>query len=464
MSSITSPLDWSVVAAYFAILGVIWWRGRHASRTADDYLVAGRSVTLPALVATLVTTWYGGILAVGEYGWRYGLANWLVFGVPYYVGAALFALLFARRARESALVTLPDLLERHYGRAPALAGSVLVFVQTAPAAYVLMLGTLFAVMTGASLTACVIGAAVLSVFYVDKGGLRSVVVADQVQFVLMFGGFMVLLAHVFAQHGGPAFVVSRVPASHLTWHGGQSAGAILVWYVIALGTLVEPAFWQRCYAARDPRTARDGVLVSIGFWALFDLMTMTAALYSRALLPELADPVMAFPELARRTLPPLALGLFFVGMIATVMSTIDSYAFLAGTTLARDIVWRVRGGDAARLPQWSRAGLWVATAFATVLALSRRSVIDLWKDLGSIVTPALLVPVLIATLAKRRLPSAAALVLLLAPAAVSLACTLARAQSATGRPPLGIEPIYVGLATSLALALAFWPLSSETRS
>jgi len=55
-------------------------------------------------------------------------------------------------------------------------------------------------------------------------------------------------------------------------------------------------------------------------------------------------------------------------------------------------------------------------------------------------------------------------VLLLAPAAVSLACTLARAQSATGRPPLGIEPIYVGLATSLALALAFWPLSSETRS
>jgi len=464
LSFSNSPLDWGVVAAYVAVLGVIWWRGRHASRTADDYLVAGRSVTLPAFVATLVATWYGGILAVGEYGWRYGLANWLVFGVPYYVGAALFALLFAKRARESALTTLPDLLERHYGRGPALAGSLLVFVQTAPAAYVLMLGTLFAVMTGASLNTCVIAAAVLSVFYVDKGGLRSVVVADQLQFVLMFGGFAVLLAFLFAQHGGPAFVIGRVPDTHLTWHGGQSAGAILVWYVIALGTLVEPAFWQRCFAARDPRTARTGVLVSIGFWALFDLMTMTAALCSRALLPDLADPVMAFPELARRTLPPLALGIFFVGMIATVMSTIDSYAFLAGTTLARDIVWRVKQGDPSRLPTWSRYGLWVATAFATVLALSRRSVIDLWKDLGSIVTPALLVPVLLAMLGRRRLRSAHALLLLLAPAAVSLAWTLARSRHADGIPPFGLEPIYAGLATSLVIALTLWPFSTEART
>lgn len=460
----SSPVDWAIVAAYLAVLAVIWWRARRAAQTADDYVVAGRAVTLPAFVATLVATWYGGILAVGEYGWRYGLANWLVFGVPYYVGAALFALLFAKRARESRLTSLPDQLERAYGRSPALAGAALVFVQTAPSAYVLMLGTLFAVMTGGSLTVCVIAAAVLSVFYVDKGGLRSVVAADRIQALLMYAGFAVLLVFLFVQHGGPSFLVGRVPATHFVWHGGQGAGAILVWYVIALGTLVEPAFWQRCYAARDARTARTGVLLSIACWAVFDLMTMTAALYARALLPDLAEPVMAFPELARLTLPPLALGLFFVGMIATVMSTIDSYAFLAATTLARDIAWRLRGGDESRVPAWSRLALWATTAFATVLALSHRSVVDLWKDLGSVVTPALLLPILIAVHGRRSLPAAAALTLLLVPALVALGWTVARETGAGGLPPFGLEPIYAGLGASLALALAFWPLSSRIPS
>lgn len=458
-----SPLDWGVVAAYGGVLVALWWRSRRAAGTAEDYLVASRTVTLPAFVATLVATWYGGILAVGEYGWRYGLANWLVFGVPYYVGAALFAGLFAKRARESALATLPDQLERAYGRGPALAGAALVFVQTAPAAYLLMLGTLIAVMTGAPLAGCVAAGALLSVFYVDKGGLRSVVAADRVQAVLMYGGFALLLAFVFAKHGGPSFLAGRVPDTHFEWHGGQGAGAILVWYVIALGTLVEPAFWQRAYAARDARTARTGVLLSIGGWALFDLMTMTAALYARALLPDLADPVMAFPELARQVLPPLALGLFFVGMTATIMSTIDSYTFVAATTLTHDVAWRVLGGSRERIPSWSRAALWATTLFAMALALSRRSVIDLWKDIGSVVTPALLLPIVLAVYARRRLPSRPALVMVLAPAIVALAWTLARGRSADGSPPFGIEPIYAGLGVSLALVLALWPLSQENR-
>src|SRR5260370_9848818 len=136
----SSPLDWIVIALYFGLLAFVWLRRFGARPANDDYFVAGRAVTLPAFVATLVTTWYGGILGVGEYSYRYGISNWLVFGVPYYIGALLFALLFARRAREAALYTIPDLLERHYGRGPALAGALAVFVISAPAAYVLMLG------------------------------------------------------------------------------------------------------------------------------------------------------------------------------------------------------------------------------------------------------------------------------------------------------------------------------------
>src|SRR5216117_1146229 len=127
-----SPLDWGLVIVYFGFLVAVWLRLIRRAPAAADYLVAGRRVTLPALVATLVATWYGGILGVGEYSYRYGVSNWLVFGVPYYIGALLFALFFARRARGTALYTIPDLLDHAYGRRPALLGAVAVFALAAP--------------------------------------------------------------------------------------------------------------------------------------------------------------------------------------------------------------------------------------------------------------------------------------------------------------------------------------------
>jgi SSS family solute:Na+ symporter len=348
------------------------------------------------------------------------------------------------------LLSLPDLLERAYGRGAALVGAGAVFVNAAPAAYVLMLGTLFAAMFGGPAAPWVVAAAGLSVFYVDRGGLRAVIFTDQIQFVLMYGGFVILFASLVLQHGGLAFLIPRVPETHWVWHGGNGAAAVIVWYVIALGTMVDPAFWQRAYAARDPRVARNGVLVSILFWVAFDFMTTSCGLYARALLPDLADPVYAFPRLANMTLPPVALGLFYLGMIATVMSTIDSYAFIAATTVGRDFIWRLRGGDPARIPAWSRIGLWLATAFATALALARPSVVALWHDLGSIVTPVLLLPVLLALARRGRPGPRGALLLMLLPGVVTLGWVLWKAQAGSrGEYPWRLEPIYAGLGTSL---------------
>jgi solute:Na+ symporter, SSS family len=448
----SSPLDWGLVALYFGFLAAVWLKLLGRRTSTEDYLVAGRRVTLPAFVATLVATWYGGILGVGEYAWRYGISNWLVFGVPYYIGALLFALVFARRARVAAHYTLPDLLDQSYGRGPALMGALAVFVISAPAAYVLMLGTLFAAMFGAPLVPCIVAAALLSVFYIDRGGLRTVVFTDQVQFVLMYLGFIVALAFLVARHGGWGYLAHHLPATHFQWNGGNPAGAVLVWYFIALSALVDPGFWQRAYAARDPEVARRGVLWSIAFWIVFDFLTTFTGMYARAALPHLQRPVFAFPEIAEVTLPPFALGLFYLAMIATVMSTIDSYGFIAATTLSRDVAWRLHHVAEHRLPEWTRRGLWISAAFATTLAIAKQSVVDLWHDLGSITTPALLLPVGTALLGRGRLDARWTLAAMIVPFAVALAWVLLRSFPPPGWPaayPGAIEPIYAGLAASL---------------
>jgi SSS family solute:Na+ symporter len=320
-------------------------------------------------------------------------------------------------------------------------------------------------MFGLPLAPCVVAATLFSVFYVARGGLRNAVLADQVYFCLMYGGFAVLIAFLVARHGAPPFHPGALPATHLTWHGGMPPAAILVWYFIALSALVDPAFWQIANAARDPGTARRTVLISIGFWIVFDFMTTLSGLYARALLPDLRDPVFAFPELARATLPPLALGLFYLGMIATVMSTIDSYSFIAATTLGRDLVWRLRReSDDTRVPAYTRYGLWVAGAFAVLVALANPSVIALWHDIGSITTPTLLLPVGVALLGRGRLGSPATLTAMAAAFLTSLAWVLSR-RFASGDPagyPWNVEPIYAGLAVSLAVYAVGWSVARRS--
>ncbi len=427
---------------------------RRPAAGAVDYIVAGRRLTLPAFVATLVTTWYGGILGVGEYTWQYGVSNWLVFGVPYYLYAALFAIYLARRARHSEMLTVPDFLEQHYGRPAALAGAGMLFVMTAPAAYVLMLGVLLNFATGWPVWVGVVLGTLLSISYVFRGGLGAVVATDKVQFVLMFLGFLVLVPVCVVRFGGWEFLRAGLPPGHLQWDGGLGWQAIAVWYVIALSTLVEPAFYQRCYAADSESTARRGIFVAIGFWIVFDFLTTTAGLYARVLLPDLADPVQAFPALAARVLPAFWQGVFTVGLLATIMSTVDSYAFICSVTLGRDLIgrWRAGAGEVVAeepslpLIQWS---LLATAAVAVGLALAAGSVIKLWKVLGSVGTPVLLLPMLLAQAGWRVCGHRVVWSMGLAAAVSVVWLSLGH-----GGPWLGVEAIFPGLLTSGVILLS----------
>jgi SSS family solute:Na+ symporter len=425
-----------------------------ARRDTAEYLVMGRRLALPSFVATLVSTWYGGVLGVGEYSYRYGISNWLVFGVPYYIGAALFALVLARRARRSELYTVPDQLARAYGRPAALIGAGVIQVLSSPAPYVLMLGVLLQMIFGWSLATAVLVGVFFSTAYSFRGGMRSVVNADNLQFVLMFAGFLVALPLLAARFGGIEFLRAHLPASHFVWHGGNAPQYVFVWYFIALQTLVEPTFYQRCFAARDERTAQRGVLISIGFWMLFDFLTTFTGMYARALMPALENPAASYPALAVAFLPPVVQGVFYLGLLATVMSTVDGYTFIGGVNFGRDLIWRWRGStDESRVNRYVQIGFLFTALISIVLALYFRSAVDLWHDVGSVGVPALLLPLGSSYSARWRMRPGAAAWSMAVSGAVALGWLLSRnLPGAGGRYFLSLEPIYAGLIVSAV----FW--------
>lgn len=449
-------VDYSLIVIYLGLLLFLgFYRKLRKDSSPAELIVGGRMLTLPAFVASLVSTWYGGILGVGEYSYNYGLSNWLVFGLPYYLAAFLFALFLARRARQSEVLTIPERLYQVYDNKTAVAGSVIIYLMTVPAAYVLMLGVLCQYLFGWPFWLGVLLGTLFSIVYVYLGGFNSVVRTDLFQFALMFIGFIVLLVVLVSQSGGLDFLKSHLPEQHLTWHGGKSHLYIATWYIIALATLIEPAFYQRCYAAKNASVARNGILISILCWMAFDFLTTSCGLYARALLPGLADPVSSYPALALQVLPAGLLGLFALALLATVMSTVDSYSFLAASTFGNDIMQRLFSIGENAVTRWTRVGLVLSTLLAVVFAVFFRSAVDIWYAFGSIGTPALLVPVFFSFVGKRRLPPRAALTSIVVCGLLSLAWYVSSYINPEGAYWLGLEPVFPGLVLSILIFLLF---------
>jgi SSS family solute:Na+ symporter len=477
-----APIDIMLILLYFGIVIWVGFRSKGepgeggSQAQAADFILAGRTLTLPMFIATLVSTWYGGILGTGEFSFRYGIASWVMFGAPYYLFALIFALFLAGRVRNTGLITIPDKLAQHYGQPVALLGALLIFLLVTPAPYLLMLGVLGQLIFGLPLPVAILLTATASLVYLIKGGFRSNVMVNILEFVLMFAGFFLVVGFAFHRFGGLAFLRHHLPAANLTWHGGNSPQYILVWFFIALWTLVDPGFHQRCYAARDSRTARRGILLSILFWMVFDFLTTTTGLYARSVLPDLANPILAYPLLAEQLLPAAAKGLFFIGLLATIMSTLSSYAFIGGMTIGNDVAGRIlrwkgrsavpAGGETLAgggrtwpaqegetVKRWTQIGLVLASVYGIVLALALPSVVKIWYTVGTACIPGLLLPLMASYWPGIRLGPRYALAAMAGGWSVS-AAWLVRGMLHDGIYWWGIEPMYPGLVISLLIGAA----------
>lgn len=453
------PTIFLVPGLYLSLLLYLGWKQRRGRESAETFILGGRALTLPAFVATLVTTWYGGILGVGEFTYLYGLSNWFVFGLPYYVFAALYAWFVAPRIRNQTCLTIPDQIGSVYGDRAKRLSSIWTFFMTLPAPYMVMIGFLVSWMTDWPLGLSILLGTVFSMGYVSLGGFGAVVRTDKLQFVLMFLGFAVLLGMLFVNVGGPSALAEKLPDSHLDPTGGNSYSFILAWWLIAIWTLVDPGFHQRCAASSSPETARKGILVAIGFWFLFDLMTTLVGLYARALLPDLQTPALSFPALAVEVLPPFLVGLFLTGLLATIMSTIDSFFLLSATSFGHDLLGKdllQKVSPAARI----RIGLLVTACLAFFMALAIPSVVNLWYVIGTLLIPPVLWPFLMSLSGKPMVRVRWVLTNLVLGFIVPLGWLIAGVfrTGSLDNPtyPLGLQPMFPGLTVSAIVLFIAW--------
>lgn len=457
-----STLDIVIILTFFITLLLIGFvSSRKTNISSEDYLLSGRNVGLFLFVLINVSTWYGGIIGVGEFTYRYGVVSWFTQGLPYYFFAFLFAMFFAKKIRKASLFTIPDKLYNVYGKKVALFSALIVFILVSPAPYLLMSANLISLVFNIPILISLIIGVILSGSYLIKGGFRSNVYADAFQFFIMFLGFIIIVSACFSSYGGIHYLANNLPPSHLKLTGNASPTFIIVWFLIAMWTFADPGFHQRTYAAKTGTTAKKGILISILFWALFDFLTTTSGLFAKALLPDISSPVLSFPLLAEKVLSSGLKGIFYAAMFATILSTLNSFLFLSATTISRDFIFRLRSkNDERMLKLFTVYGLIISGLISIVIAYFIPSVVEIWYTIGSLFIPAIILPVISAYYEKIKISSSLIILEMIGSIIVSILWLILKSKFIEGVLS-EIEPMIVGLTFAVGIHMAGLVLKSS---
>jgi SSS family solute:Na+ symporter len=141
------------------------------------------------------------------------------------------------------------------------------------------------------------------------------------------------------------------------------------------------------------------------------------------------------------------------------MTTLDSYAFISAQTLGKDLYLRYKNtSDDKKINLSVKIGLVISTLLSIFLSILIPSVINIWYTIGTVIIPGLLIPIVASYFPKMKINSNQAFLIMLTGFFSSLFClSWGYIFSAGGSPqyPFGIEPMYIGLISTLILFILF---------
>lgn len=260
-----TTLDTGIALAY--VLGILAFGFAVSRRIGGfrDWFVAGGRMTTPILVCTLVSTYYGLDVLLGgsEVGYQEGVVGWFWYSRPYYLAILVAAFLLAGRLRRFDFLSLPDIAARSYGRPTHAVVAVASFFYAMPLMALMGIGILLEILFGIPFTWGVVLGAVVSVAYTLMGGLLADALTDTVQFVLMCLTLGIAAALVLEGRGSIEALRANLPAEYFQPMGTYPLGILIVFSLGALSVLVEPALYQRIFAARSRRAVVAAALVPV---------------------------------------------------------------------------------------------------------------------------------------------------------------------------------------------------------
>jgi solute:Na+ symporter, SSS family len=344
-------LDYAVVAIYLAIVIAVCVRVARRAPDADELFLAGRSLGWGVVGLSLFASNISSTTLIGLPGaaWEHGISvanyEWMAALVLVFSAIYVVPLFLGNR-----ITTVPELLERRFDARMRkyLSGVTIVLsilLDTAGSLYAgaLVLKLFF---PGLPLAASCAAIAIFAGLYTAAGGLRAVAYTDVVQAVVLLAGSIMLTFIVLGEFDYSwTRITEAVPAEKLSllrpmddpalpWLGTLIGLPILGFYYWTMNQYVA----QRLLGARDVKAAGYGALLAAGLKLLPLFFMVLPGALAVALLPDLDRADSVFPRLIATYAPAGLAGLILAGLLAAIMSSVDSALNSSSTLLTMDFI------------------------------------------------------------------------------------------------------------------------------
>ena len=371
----------------------------------EGYFLAGRSTPWWAVGISLIACDLSAISYMGSPAWtyyhdlRYAMSTFIV---P--IIAVIVAFLFIPFLARLNVYTIYEYLEHRFGLSCRLFASAVFLLQRATHLAIAIYAISLALqqIVGWPVWICVTIIGGLTTLYTVLGGMKAVLWTDVMQFFVLIGSIVVMLAVVLWSFDGDARHIWRVAAEagHTKMFtvsydllNPQFWMEMTIWGIL-LGTFVslvgaygsDQVLVQRYIAAGSARRMAQSLIfaavlqipvsiilyaLGLGFFAYYHAPENSALLGSLdELVAQTGDSNMILPHFVRNALPSGLAGLVFAGLFAATMSVFSSGLNSLSTVTCIDFVQRLRQRYANSQEVTLASAQWITLAWGVVVTLA----------------------------------------------------------------------------------------------
>ena len=339
-------IDHLIVYTFLAATLLIGlWAGR-GIKNIREYAIANKMYGTGVLTITFLATYLGGsnTIDVQQHLLYYGLVAGLD---P--LGTALMCLyagafIVPKMMRFYRCITLGDIMHELYGLRGGIITGIMggVYTIALVGVQLLALGYICQSLLGWGMAWSIgLGGAIL-IFYASLGGVKSVTITDVFQFIVFIIVIPIIANIAISNAGGIQTILNQMPGDKLTVCGHEQFPRYLsVFLVVCLfpAFLSAPPTVQRILMAQNRQQASNMLFITSAFLVVVRTLVILTCLAVLVLAPKIKSSTgAAFFYVINEYFSPALKGLSAAGLLAIVMSTLDSFLNAGGLLVTRNVL------------------------------------------------------------------------------------------------------------------------------
>lgn len=350
-----------ILSLYFFLIIFIGYSSYKKIKGSKDYFVAGKNAGVREVAGSLLATVLGSSAIIGSVNFSYA-NGWAGSWFMLCAALGLLGLLpLVERLKKYKSYNLPELMGEFYGNEVKVLSSIIIPIAWIGivAAQIMGSAKIISIFVDINYSTAVIISGLVFIAYTFLGGQLSIIKTDFIQFLFIIAGVILCFTYTL-KGGGDIGGVGLI---------NEKFGYLDLFIMILTYSstfLVGPDIYSRIFCARDEKTAKQAIKLSVIILIPLGFILAGIGVYvsSNYGVDIVKGSVLMF--LADRILPQPIVILLYFGLLSAVISSADTTLLTASSTFAQIFMKDLREEKSIKL---TRVFILVFGGFSILVAL-----------------------------------------------------------------------------------------------